>query len=170
MDKHYLFPGYVFASRKPYVVDTILGSCVAVTLWDDVLRFGSINHFMLPRWNGEGEPTFKYGDVAIAEIVKLMEYMGSDKEHLKAKVFGGSEITSPKSVYNIGERNVNTARQTLLDYDIPVVSFSIGGGLGRKLVFNSYTGEVLIKFIQKGVETAPTNFELINHIWNERKN
>ncbi len=57
---HYLHPGNLFAHRTPHIVTTILGSCVAVCLWDPINNIGGINHYMLPLWNGEGLPVPKY--------------------------------------------------------------------------------------------------------------
>jgi hypothetical protein len=35
VSRYYLHTGQVFATDEPYAVTTILGSCVAVCLWDD---------------------------------------------------------------------------------------------------------------------------------------
>ena len=43
-------------SEKP--LSTLLGSCVAVCLFDPALKIGGINHFMLPEMGRS-----KYGDV-----------------------------------------------------------------------------------------------------------
>lgn len=150
MDKYYLHPGSIFVSKKPHVVDTILGSCIAVCLWDPFLEFGGINHYMLPIRSGEGKPTCKYGDIAIHELIKRMVAMGSYKENLKAKIFGGSEIGSPNGVFNIGKRNLVIALDILKQEQIPVISFSVGGKLGRKVIFHSNTGEVFIRYIRNG--------------------
>src|SRR6185503_16258878 len=40
----YLAPGRLYASAGPVQVTTILGSCVAVCLWDAHERVGGINH------------------------------------------------------------------------------------------------------------------------------
>jgi chemotaxis protein CheD len=79
IDQYYLYPGKVFCSKRPHIVHTILGSCIAVFLWDPILQFGSVNHFMLP--NKEGSASFKYGNVAIPEIIKRMLNMGSIKNN-----------------------------------------------------------------------------------------
>ena len=44
----YLHPGQVFVSPDPTEVTTILGSCVAVCVFDPVLRLGGTNHYLLP--------------------------------------------------------------------------------------------------------------------------
>src|SRR5438128_361558 len=148
MDNHYLYPGKIFSSKKPHTVDTILGSCVAVFLWDPVLQFGSINHYMLPVWNKEGKASFKYGDVAISELLTRMLNMGSCKKNIKAKIFGGSEITHLNGAFNIGERNIILAQKILESQQIPIISHSVGGALGRKVIFNTRSGDVLISYIK----------------------
>ena len=151
MGKYYLYPGKVFSSKKPHIVDTILGSCVAVFLWDPVLQFGCINHYMLPTWDKKGNQSFKYGDIAIPELVQRMIAMGSNKENIKAKIFGGSEIGHSKGSFNIGKRNINLAHDILKEEQIPIVSFSVGGSLGRKIIFYTASGDVLISYIKNDI-------------------
>jgi len=153
MDRHYLYPGAIFASKKPHIVDTILGSCVAVILLDPVLKFGSINHYMLPNWNGEGTASNKYGDIAIPALIKEMLTLGSSKSDLKAKIFGGGEVGPPNGVFHIGERNTEFAIELLKKERIPILSHDTGGSYGRKLVFYSESGEVMLRYI-KQISTA----------------
>ncbi len=150
MDKHYLYPGKIFSSKKPHIVDTILGSCVAVFLWDPLLQFGSVNHFMLP-FSGKENSSFKYGNVAIDEIISQMLKMGSDKKDLKAKVFGGSGISNSNGSFNIGKRNIAVAKSMLKAEQIPVISYSVGGEIGRKVIFNTGSGIVLISYINRDI-------------------
>ena len=89
---HYLHPGNLFASSNPHVVTTILGSCIAVCLFDPTKKIGGINHYMLPLWNGEGLPIPRFGNVAIKKLIEKMEMLGANKRTLQAKVFGGSSI------------------------------------------------------------------------------
>ncbi len=147
MDRYYLYPGTLFASKKPHIVNTILGSCVALTLWDPVLKVGGINHYMLPKWNGAGTPSYKYGDVAIAELLKRMFDFGCHRTNLIAKVFGGSETGIPNGVFHIGKRNIDLAFELLDKENIVIVSHSVGGPTGRKVIFYSDSGEVMIKNI-----------------------
>src|SRR5688572_13771956 len=88
--EYYLFPSTIFAELLPHQVKTILGSCVAVCLFDQVLNYGGINHYMLPWWNGNGMPSPKYGDIAIERLIDKMLFLGSQKKNLVAKIFGGA--------------------------------------------------------------------------------
>lgn len=146
--KHFLYPGAIFISPEPYIITTILGSCVAVCLYDPVLKIGGINHYMLPLWNGQGLASPRYGNIAIKKLIDNIESLGSNRANIKAKVFGGAEIISSNiSQFMIGERNINIAKEMLNDEKIQVVASSVGGKIGRKIIFDSLTGEVRQKFV-----------------------
>lgn len=147
---HFLYPATLFAHKEPHIVSTILGSCVAVCLWDPALQIGGINHYMLPLWNGQGLASPKYGNIAIEKLIERMLQMGSKKANLKAKVFGGGEVIETQiSHFQIGERNIVLAMEALKEGKIPIISQSVGGKLGRKIQYNTQTGAVLHKFIEK---------------------
>jgi len=150
IQQYFLYPSTLFASRTPTKVNTILGSCVAICLYDPILKIGGINHFMLPLWNGQGLASPKYGNIAAEKLVDKMLSLGSQKNNLIAKVFGGGEvIESSIKVFNIGSRNIAIAHEMLEEFKIPIVAKSVGGKLGRKLEFNSFTGEVKQRYIDK---------------------
>ena len=149
LDNVFLYPAALIVPEKPALVHTILGSCVSVCFFDKVNKFGGINHFMLPLWNGEGLATPKYGNIAIEKLLDKMISRGSKREHLIAKVFGGGEVIDYSSnTFNIGLRNISIALEILHEHRIPIVSQSIGGKLGRKIIFNSSTGEVIQRFVK----------------------
>ncbi|RLD61002.1 MAG: chemotaxis protein CheD [Bacteroidetes bacterium] len=150
INTHFLYPASLFVDKKPFLVNTILGSCVAVCLWDKVLKIGGINHFMLPLWNGEGLASPKYGNIAIEKLLNEMFNLGCKRYNLIAKVFGGGAVIETKTeLFNIGTRNIKIAIDLLKDEKIPIVAKSVGGELGRRMQFNTQTGEVKMKYIQK---------------------
>jgi chemotaxis protein CheD len=147
---HFLYPATLFASKVPFKVGTILGSCVAVCFYDPTLKVGGINHFMLPLWNGQGLPSPKYGNIATEKLLEKMYSMGSQKKNIIAKVFGGGEVIETTiNSFNIGERNIKIAIETLTELKIPIVAKSVGGKQGRKIEFNTSTGEVKHRFIER---------------------
>lgn len=143
---HYLFPGLIFASKSPTLVCTVLGSCVAVCLWDEKLHMGGINHFMLPYWNGEGLALPRYGDIAIPRLVGKMENLGSKRRDLIAKVFGGARLWGGhEAIVSVGERNVLLAVDMLDELKIPIVGQDTGQDTGRKIYFATDSGRVFLK-------------------------
>jgi chemotaxis protein CheD len=147
---YYLYPAAIHFSKEPCLVTTILGSCVAVCLWDSALHYGGINHIMLPLWNGQGLATPKYGNIAVKKLIDNMLSLGCKKQNLVAKVFGGGEVIDTNiSNFQIGERNIQIVQQILDEEKIRIVSSSVGGKLGRKIIFNTYDGSVQHKYIEK---------------------
>lgn len=145
LNKHFLFPGTLFANPLEYQISTVLGSCVAVCLWDHAARRGGMNHMMLPLWNGEGLATPKYGNIAMERLMSKMLSIGCRHEHLVAKVFGGANVSGTgMEVFMIGDRNILLAFQMLEDFRIPVVAKDVGGRVGRKIIMNSESGVVMV--------------------------
>jgi chemotaxis protein CheD len=105
---------------------------------------------MLPLWDGNGLASPKFGNIAIHRLLELMLSSGCSKRNIVAKVFGGGNlIESGSAQFMIGERNIMVARTLLKEMQIDVISSSVGGNLGRKIQFNTSTGEVKQMLIQK---------------------
>ncbi|HZS08154.1 MAG TPA: chemotaxis protein CheD [Blastocatellia bacterium] len=147
--KHYLHPGQVFATSEPYAVTTILGSCVAVCLWDARSQVAGINHYMLPLWSRSGHSSPRFGNVAMGQLIRKTLALGAEKECLRAKLFGGACVLAALGSVNsdLGAKNIELARQILNQEGIPVVAEDSGGDFGRKLIFNTVSGSVMVKKI-----------------------
>ncbi|MBN2639774.1 MAG: chemotaxis protein CheD [Bacteroidales bacterium] len=147
--KYYLYPGSLFVDKNPHYITTLLGSCVAVCLYDTRQQYGGMNHYLLPMWNGKGLASPKYGNIAIQQLVDRMYRMGSRKQDLIAKVFGGAAVLeSQNNVFFIGDRNIRIADVILeQEMQIKIAAASTGGNQGRKIVFDTLTGEVRQKYL-----------------------
>ncbi|MBL4705336.1 MAG: chemotaxis protein CheD [Flavobacteriales bacterium] len=142
---HYLYPSTLFTHEEGFRVVTVLGSCIAVCLYDTHKMVGGINHYMLPLWNGNGLATPKFGNVAIEKLIQRMELMNCRRDTMIAKVFGGANQS--QGVINIGGRNTQVAFDMLEEAGIRIVAKSVGGSVGRKIILNTGTGEVLMKYV-----------------------
>ncbi len=148
LKEYYLYVGTIFAHQEPYIVNTVLGSCISVCLWDVDLRIGGINHYQLALWNGDGLATPKYGNIAINKLLAKMIKLGSNKKKLVAKIFGGASVLqNSNGSMNIGKRNILLAEELLDELGIPIMASDVGGNQGRKMKFNTESGDVFIKKI-----------------------
>lgn len=145
--RHYLHAGQYFATAEPTVVTTILGSCVAVCLWEPRLKIGGINHFVLPDWVGQGRLSPRFGIVAVASLVEHLVSLGCQVKDLRAKVFGGASVFGHRAPHSnvLGSRNVEVALMLLEKEGIPRVGGDLGGSAGRKLLFHTDDGESWVK-------------------------
>ena len=145
----YLHPGQLFVSAHSYAVTTILGSCVAVGLWDPVNRIGGINHFLLPTFSGLGIASPRFGNIAIKELLDQLAELGSQRHNLLAKLFGGACVLEAFSrpQNHLGMKNIEVARELLESESIPLVGHDVGGQRGRKLIFHTDDGAAWVKVL-----------------------
>jgi chemotaxis protein CheD len=143
-------------TEKP--LSTLLGSCVAVCLFDPALKIGGINHFMLPEMGRS-----KYGDVdsllsgnfAMEALLNALTGRGARKARLQAKAFGGGTIIdSDASAPNIGMRNASFAKEWLQREGIPLLSSDFLGPWSRKIIFLPFNGEAFCKRLVTNMATA----------------
>ena len=135
----YLFPGQLFTSSEASLVTTILGSCVAVCLWDPQVALGGINHYLLPADPLRSTSDLRYGNNAVEALIQEMVGRGASKHRMVAKIAGGASVIEGLSgKRSIGEQNIAVAQKVLQQHGISVTSEHTGGKRGRKLLF--YTG------------------------------
>lgn len=144
--KPFVMPGTLFAQNGAYIITTVLGSCIAVCLWDSIRKEGGMNHYKLPLWNGDGLPSPKFGNIAIEKLIEKLDEMGCQRRNVIAKVFGGGAvIKSSSGLLNVGERNIEVAIDYLARLKIPIVASDMGGEYSRKVIFNTQDGAILMK-------------------------
>ncbi len=144
--KYYLQPGYIFVTDEPYLVHTVLGSCVAVCVWDREAGIGGMNHYLFGRAR-HGERTARFGNVSVPYLIQLALEKGARMDQLRAHIIGGSQHLHLNSL--IGTENAQVAEAALRQYRIQVMTRDTGGQTGRKVIFNTVTGDVLVHQINK---------------------
>jgi chemotaxis protein CheD len=127
------------SSDPTEVLSTILGSCVAVCLWDPMARVGGMNHFLLPGDNDRCANTIKYGTHAMELLINALMRKGAVRGRLQAKLFGGAQMVS--QFRTIGASNIRFARAFLQTEGIPCLSESLGGTTARRVRFWPTTGQ-----------------------------
>ncbi len=142
--------GGLYASKKPAVVRTLLGSCVAVCLFDPVRRIGGMNHILLPG-NGDVKPfsnSTRYGINAMELLINMIMNLGGNRNRLTAKAFGGGHIIRDISEENgPGQKNIRFVLEFLKVEGIKLISRNLGGYDSRRIYFHTDTGDVFLKRI-----------------------
>jgi chemotaxis protein CheD len=148
-----IHPGEYFATKDDTIISTILGSCVAVGLFDPRTKTGGLNHFMLPGESGKIDliksPNAKYGMYAMELLINDLMKLGVKKISLLAKVFGGGSVLklSGGGGSKIPGNNIDFAFEYLREEGIPVIASDVGGCEPRKIFFFAQSGKVLLKRI-----------------------
>lgn len=143
----YLYAGQLFVSARPARITTILGSCLAMGVWDPVSGVGGMNHYMLPQDVGMNCSTPRYARTAIQELFAQLIAAGANLTRAQAKIFGGACVMASFQAggMDLGTRNTTVAREYLDSARIPVVFEDVGGTRGRKVVFRTDTGTALVR-------------------------
>jgi chemotaxis protein CheD len=143
----YLHAGQLAVSASPTAIVTVLGSCVAVCLWDPATRVAGVNHFLRPH-HVERERSARFGNVAVPALVDEVVRAGATRSGLVAKVFGGASVLGAgPGARRLGDENAALALHLLEEARIPVLDRDVGGERGRKLVFVSDEGTAWVKLL-----------------------
>src|SRR5579883_1971915 len=137
-----------------------LGACVAVCLYDPVLRVAGMAHVVLPDHQafltsakGRADlPPGKFGDTAVPALLEEVCKNGGKRENIRAAIAGGAHIfgdigknAASASRLEIGERNAKAVTEALAKIGIPLLGADVGGNHGRTVTFKVCDGSVRVR-------------------------
>ncbi|MDR3430210.1 MULTISPECIES: chemotaxis protein CheD [Silvimonas] len=143
-------PGDIYFGRGDQRIETLLGSCVAVTFWHPALHLGGMCHFLLPGRIHEKAPVMagdgRYGDEALQYLVEEIALHHTQLRDYQVKVFGGGRIFATELPgASIGEANVRFALDALRKFNLPVAGQDVAGFGYRYLRFELGNGDVWVR-------------------------
>ena len=146
------------AAQPPAKIVTIgLGSCVGIALFDKINNVGGLAHIMLPdstQFTNKTNPA-KFPDLAIPLLLQEMIKLGANKSFMFAKIGGGASMfnfSDSNLTMDIGNRNVKSVKEILLEMSIPLRGEDTGGNKGRTMILDVATGKSYIKTIDQGIK------------------
>lgn len=139
--------GQALAIRAPGRLWSILGSCVAVALFDPKRRVAAMAHVVLPAVGGRPGPPGKYADSAVPHLLKLLAELGARGDGLVAKLAGGARMFGHPMPMEVGENNVLASLQALQTAGIRVAARDTGGTHGRRVTFDVAAGTLIVEVL-----------------------
>ena len=159
----YLKPGEWFSGQERTLIKTVLGSCVAVTMFHRNTRLAAICHALMPACEKKGgctaycESHSRYAECIIRRMAEGFFQRGIKAGEIEVKLFGGADSLSVdsgrKNSLRVGARNFEQARTSIEKEGLRLSGSDVGGSKGRKLFFDTYTGEVLLKRMNAKTDT-----------------
>lgn len=149
-DEIYLKPGEFQFGGGSTRLHTLLGSCVAITLWHPVLHIGGMCHFMLPSRGGQQASGLdgRYADEAMQLFMQEIRQYKTRPDEYQAKLFGGcrmfTQITGKKAS-EVGVRNIEAARNLLSANAFRIQSEDAGGSGHRRIILDLRDGNVWVR-------------------------
>ncbi len=161
----FLQPGDFYFGNKETRISTLLGSCVAITIWHPIKLIGGMCHFMLPS-NQLDQANYplngKYADQVMQMFLNEIRAANTIPEEYQAKVFGAGHMFSevlitpqhkadplqcedPINCTKVSCRNAFIAPQLLKENNFQVVKSDLGGTKCRRVIFDIWSGDVWLR-------------------------
>lgn len=141
-----LYIGEVAASAEPMILQTLLGSCVAVCLRDPASGAGGMNHILLPGGAYDNR-TARFGVNAMELLINAVMKCGGERRRLVAKAFGAANVLAALSPPTVGDLNAKFVREYLGLEHIPLVASRLGGTHAVQVLFRTDTGKAIVHSI-----------------------
>jgi chemotaxis protein CheD len=145
--------GQAIVAAEPAWLTTILGSCIAVTLYSPQLKMGMLSHVVLPKSTGTTAYPAKFADTAVPYMLSVLQNRGVRADSLVAKIAGGSCMFGAIKPMQIGEANVEATLAALAEANIRVAAQHVGGTVGRRVFFELATGAITVECIGQPAQT-----------------
>lgn len=153
----YLEPGDFHFGAAPLRLATLLGSCVAVTLWHPRLHLGGMCHIQMATpspTRGSGPLDGRYAEDAFLLFDQAVARNDTRLQEYTVKLFGGGNMfpDSGAGAIDVGPRNIAAARRLLAARGLAPKGEHVGGAGHRKLVFDLASGDVRLAFSNLAAE------------------
>lgn len=150
----FLNPGELHFGTGDLRIETLLGSCVAVTVRHRQLAIGGMCHFLLPTRprkrdapgrNAPLDP--RYGDEALVSLMQALADSCIAYGECVASVYGGANVIQfdRSGRPTVGESNISFALERLNAYGFVVGTVDVGGTSFRYLSFDLGSGAMSVR-------------------------
>jgi chemotaxis protein CheD len=135
---------------KPVRLWTVTGSGVVMTIFDRKRRFGGMAHYLLAEDESSPNSSPIYAKGAVFGLLKFFRENGSSFGDLVASIYGAAcNPKAPGYVENLHKCNVQACSKILSRFKIDMAGCDVGGHWGRKIAFESHTGECVVVKTEK---------------------
>ncbi len=150
----FLQPGEFYFGDEKTRIRTLLGSCVAITLWHPTLHIGGMCHYMLPKRpsNNFGAAIAldgRYAEDAIKMFLHEISQARTRAAEYQVKLFGGGNMFAhtikPIRHTSISETNVNFGRAAIVQCGFHLAAEDMGGSGHRNVILDLWSGDVWVR-------------------------
>lgn len=152
MKKYTIRSGELLAKNEECIINTSVGTSIAIIIYDNKNKLGGICHYSLPskaQYKDKNQFDDRYyGDSSIQDLFLELEEIGGNKENYIVKIIGAARLDKKSATSReIGEGNIKTAIEELAKKGLTIEKQSTGGEFGKRVRFNPITGECLFETI-----------------------
>jgi chemotaxis protein CheD len=148
----FLQAGEFYFGGEKTRIRTLLGSCVAITVWHPKLRIGGMSHYMLPhRPNRSKDQPLdgRYAEDVMLMFHRELQQTRTRPGEYEVKIFGGGRMLPPAKAVprhvDISDRNVEAGRRLTAAHGFKVAAEDLGGEGHRNVILDLWSGDVWVK-------------------------
>ena len=144
----FLKPGEFYFGEHDTRMRTLLGSCIAITVWHPQFRIGGMCHYLLPENKQAAtrdKPDGRYANHALQLFMHEIRSAGTHPCEYVVKMFGGGSqfsVDERLPYQNVPEKNIDIGKDLLAQHGFNLSSQHTGGSGHRKVVFDVWSGNV----------------------------
>ncbi len=138
-------------SNNPHatLVTYALGSCVAVGIYDPMVKVGGLLHYMLPDSSLDilkaRENPGMFADTGVQLLFKSCYTLGAEKKRIIVKIAGGASILDNTNYFRIGEKNIMALRKILWRNKVFIENEDTGKNYNRTVRLDLGNGKFTVK-------------------------
>ena len=146
----FLQPGEYYFGDRHTRIRTLLGSCVAISLWHPKLLIGGMCHYLLPA-RAQAHPSVlsgKYADEAMHLLLGEIKRANTQPKDYEVKMFGGGDMfpaVRNASWKQIGSKNAEAGHRLLSRHGLHFTACDLGGVGHRNIIFDVWNGHVWVR-------------------------
>lgn len=147
----FLHPGQCFFGDRHHAVRTLLGSCVAVTMWHPGRLLGGICHLVVPMRTGAaaiGKLDGRYGQEAVLWLFQEIIRHDTNPYDYEVNLYGGGRMfrrSTAGDSLDVGGRNVTYLKNLMQDLGFRLQGTDVGQVGSRLLSFDIGTGRISLR-------------------------
>ncbi len=148
--RHIIEPGGFYFGDNENEIYTLLGSCVAVTLWHPFLNFAGMCHVILPERGNEASNT-RFAGCAVKKFIEEIINIKTAPSEYEVGVYGGGNMFPSIKINNkklIGMKNFNEIERLLIKEGFVIKYKDVGGEVARKLTLSRLTGNISLEYVK----------------------
>ncbi len=139
----------VSSGEQDCLVTYALGSCIAVAVYDPVVKVGGLLHYMLPDSTLDAEKARQhpgmFADTGIPLLFKSCYKLGAEKKRMIVKIAGGARIMDDMNYFRIGQKNLTALRKIFWKNNVLIDAEDTGENFNRTVRLEVASGKFLVK-------------------------
>lgn len=135
-------PKYIAIAPDPALIASVCGNSIVVFVRDKIRRIGGVAHYIYPKQTRKHKASNYYANVAIQSLIQCMINHNAYMYSLEAHLFGGGSLRG--YARDRANKTIKITRNILKKLKIDIISEDIGGSVGRKVLINTHSGEVVV--------------------------